>query len=253
MNSDFARAMARATASVRRRTSQGRRPFFRRRSPALVSRSRASRPRAGSSASPPMSRMPSWSIRLLQRATPGSGPLREGGGFAMWSTCCARGGAQSTALILCRPAGGRLPRPCPTGRASPGGAMRPPRARGAIGSSCPPARRRSCSGLVVMLHGCKQDPDDFAAGTGMNALAEAHGLLVAYPGSRARPTSPVLELVRSGAPAPRRGRTGELAALTRELIAEFAVPADRTSSPGCRPAVPWRRCSARPTRISSPQ
>ena len=35
--------------------------------------------------------------------------------------------------------------------------------------------------LIVMLHGCTQTPEDFAAGTGMNALAEEFGCMIAYP------------------------------------------------------------------------
>jgi poly(hydroxyalkanoate) depolymerase family esterase len=40
--------------------------------------------------------------------------------------------------------------------------------------------------LVVMLHGCRQDPDDFAAGTQMHARGHGRGCFVLYPGQDRR-------------------------------------------------------------------
>ncbi len=38
--------------------------------------------------------------------------------------------------------------------------------------------------LVVMLHGCTQSPDDFAAGTRMNFIADEQNCFVVYPAQR---------------------------------------------------------------------
>lgn len=45
----------------------------------------------------------------------------------------------------------------------------------------PPQAGRGARPLVVMLHGCTQDPDDFAAATRMNDAARAQGCYVLYP------------------------------------------------------------------------
>jgi len=81
--------------------------------------------------------------------------------------------------------------------------------------------------LVLMLHGCTQNPDDFARGTGMNAAAEEHGCLVAYP---AQPTSANQNRCWNWfRPEDQRREAGEpaiLAGIVRELIAEgLADPA----------------------------
>lgn len=78
--------------------------------------------------------------------------------------------------------------------------------------------------LLVMLHGCTQSPDDFAAGTRMNLLAEEHGLLVAYP-EQSQAANPQRCWNWFDPKSQRRGQ-GEaalLAGMAREVIARNAV------------------------------
>ncbi|QYG04063.1 MULTISPECIES: PHB depolymerase family esterase [Massilia] len=76
--------------------------------------------------------------------------------------------------------------------------------------------------LVVMLHGCTQNPDDFAIGTGMNALAEEFGFLVLYPEQDGRANrSHCWNWFEPGHQARDAGEPGILADMTRQVIREY--------------------------------
>ena len=88
----------------------------------------------------------------------------------------------------------------------------------------PSQARGRTPALIVMLHGCTQDPDDFAAGTGMNRLAEEHGFIVAYPRQPASANPSACWNWFSRKDQMRdAGEPSIIAGITREIIAEFGV------------------------------
>ncbi len=79
-------------------------------------------------------------------------------------------------------------------------------------------------GLILMLHGCNQTPDDFAVGTHMNALGERHGLVIAYPAQTpGHNAAACWNWFKPGHQTRGTGEPAILASLARKLTGEFGL------------------------------
>lgn len=82
--------------------------------------------------------------------------------------------------------------------------------------------------LVVMLHGCTQDADDFARGTAMNEAARAQGFFVLYP-EQSREMNPqrCWNWFKHTHQQRGRGEPSLLADMTRDVMSRYAIDRSR--------------------------
>jgi len=78
--------------------------------------------------------------------------------------------------------------------------------------------------LIVMLHGCTQTPENFAAGTRMNALAGQAGAYVLYPAQLASANAQrCWNWFNPADQQPEGGEAGIIAAMTQAIAAEHRI------------------------------
>ncbi len=82
--------------------------------------------------------------------------------------------------------------------------------------------------LIVMLHGCKQNPDDFAIGTQMNQIAEEHSCLVVYPAqAQTKNMSNCWNWFNASDQQRDRGEPSIIADITRRIMDEYNIDRSR--------------------------
>jgi poly(hydroxyalkanoate) depolymerase family esterase len=82
--------------------------------------------------------------------------------------------------------------------------------------------------LVVMLHGCTQTPDDFAAGTRMNFSAEEQNCFVVYPAQPSQANkAKCWNWFRVADQQRGRGEPSLIAGITRQIIDDYSVDTKR--------------------------